>query len=222
MSQTAFKMEKEIIKIVQIKYLLHLPDGYEKGSPQQWPLILFLHGAGERGDDLERVKAYGIPKIVERDPSFPFLVLSPQCPEDSADSSWLVEQDAVMVLLDDITANYNVDPNRIFLTGHSMGGYGTWYLATEYPGRFAAIAPICGGGNPKRVKNLIGTPTWVFHGAKDDIVPLAESEEMVKLLLENGGDVKFVIYPESGHDSWTETYENPDLYAWFLRHSLTQ
>jgi predicted peptidase len=217
MSQNAYKAEIEITKKVQIKYLLHLPDGYKQPSQKKWPLILFLHGSGERGDDLELVKKHGISMIAERDPSFPFIALSPQCPEDSA---WIVERDAVMALVDEIMANYNVDPNRLYLTGLSMGGYGTWYLAAEYPGRFAAIAPICGGGNPKRIQELIGTPTWVFHGAKDDIVPLAESEKMVEMLRTNGGDVNFTIYPELNHNSWTETYENADLYAWFLGHSL--
>jgi predicted peptidase len=222
MSQTAGNMEKVITKKVRIKYLLHLPDGYEKASPKKWPMILFLHGSGERGDDLERVKMHGIPMIAERDPSFPFIALSPQCPEDSADSSWLGEQDAVMTLVNEIITNYNVDPNRLYLTGLSMGGYGTWYLAAEYPGRFAAIAPICGGGNPKRIKELSGTPTWVFHGKKDDVVPVSESEKMVEILRTHGADVRFTIYPDLNHDSWTVTYENPDLYTWFLSHSLTR
>jgi predicted peptidase len=221
MSQTAKKMEKEITKKVKINYLLHLPDGYEKAAPKKWPLIIFLHGSGERGEDLAQVKKYGIPMIAEQNPSFPFIVVSPQCPEDSADSSWLVEQDAVMTLVNEIIASHNVDPNRVYLTGLSMGGYGTWYLAAEYPGRFAAIAPICGGGNPKRIKELIRTPTWVFHGKKDEVVPLAESEIMVELLRTQGGDVRLTIYPELNHDCWTETYENPDLYTWFLSHALT-
>ncbi|WP_019423418.1 prolyl oligopeptidase family serine peptidase [Paenibacillus sp. OSY-SE] len=217
MSQTVLRMEKELKKKVQLNYLLHLPDGYEKGSPKKWPLILFLHGAGECGDDIELVKIHGIPKIVEQKPDFPFVAVSPQCP---ADSSWNVEQDAVMALVDEITAHHNVDSKRIYLTGLSMGGYGTWHLAAEYPGRFAAIAPICGGGNPKRINELKGTPVWVFHGAKDNVVPLAKSEEMVSTLRANGGDVKFTVYPDLKHNSWTTTYDNPELYAWFLSHSI--
>lgn len=217
MSQTANKLEKEITKKVRMKYLLHIPDHYEKESSIKWPLILFLHGAGERGDDLELVKAHGIPMIAERDPSFPFITISPQCPEDSF---WNAEQDGLMALVDEIIANFNVDPDRLYLTGLSMGGYGTWHLAAEYPGRFAAIAPICGGGNPNRIHELIGTPTWAFHGAKDDIVPITESKKMVDTLRENGGNVSFTIYPESNHNSWTETYNNPELYSWFLGHSL--
>lgn len=217
MSQAACRMEKEIIMKVQLNYLLHLPNGYEKESPQKWPLILFLHGMGERGDDMEKVKVHGIPKIVEQEPGFPFIAVSPQCP---ADSFWNAEHDAVIALLDEIAANYNVDSNRIYLTGLSMGGYGTWHLASVYPGRFAAIVPICGGGNPERAEALKKTPVWAFHGAKDEAVPLKESEKMVDALRACGGNAQLTVYPEAKHDSWTETYANPEVYAWLLRHSL--
>lgn len=218
MSQAACRMEKEIKKKVQLNYLLHLPEGYEKDSPKKWPLILFLHGAGERGNDIELVKIHGIPKIAEQDPKFPFIAISPQCPKHSY---WEAEQDAVMALLDEITANYNVNAKQIYMTGLSMGGQGTWHLAAEYPGRFAAIAPICGGGDPERINTLKGTPVWVFHGAKDSVVPLAASEKMVDTLRANSGDrdVKFTIYPDLNHDSWSKTYSNPELYAWLLSHS---
>lgn len=217
MSQTACQMTKEITKQVEINYLLHLPKGYEEQTSTKWPLILFLHGAGERGDDIDLVKVHGIPMIAEQDPSFPFIGVSPQCPKDSF---WQIEQDALMALLDEIIATYNVDPDRIYLTGLSMGGYGTWQLAAEYPQRFAAIAPICGGGNPERANELTGIPVWVFHGAKDSVVPLAESEQMVNALSEQSEDVKFTVYPDLDHDSWSITYSNPELYDWFLSHSL--
>ena len=99
-----------------------------------------------------------------------------------------------------------------------MGGFGTWALAAAHPERFAAIAPICGGGDPKQAERLKDLPIWVFHGAKDPTVPLARSEEMVKALKEAGGEPKFTVYPDAGHDSWTETYDNPELYEWFLAH----
>jgi predicted peptidase len=99
-----------------------------------------------------------------------------------------------------------------------MGGYGTWSLATEYPERFAAIAPICGGGDPKKAHLLKDMPVWVFHGAKDTVVPPERSEEMVNALKEAGGNVQYTVYPEADHDSWTETYNNPKLYEWFLKH----
>jgi predicted peptidase len=126
--------------------------------------------------------------------------------------------DALNALLDEVVAQYKVDKKRIYLTGLSMGGYGTWALAGTSPERFAAIVPICGGGDPADARRLKDIPTWVFHGAKDSVVPLSRSEEMVKALKEAGSDVKFTIYPEAEHDSWTETYNNPKLYEWLLQH----
>ncbi|WP_274361427.1 prolyl oligopeptidase family serine peptidase [Paenibacillus thermotolerans] len=217
MSQTSHTMVKEIVKTVRSNYLLYLPKQYEE-SEEKWPLIVFLHGAGERGSDIEKVKIHGIPKIAEGRDDFPFIAVSPQCPEDSF---WSVEIDALDSLINEIADNYRVDTDRIYLTGLSMGGYGTWTLSIAYPDRFAAIAPICGGENPARAAaTLKNVPIWVFHGAKDNVVPLRESEQMVEALQRVGGNVKFTVYPDADHDSWTETYNNPDLYEWFLKHSL--
>ncbi|HEX3000480.1 MAG TPA: prolyl oligopeptidase family serine peptidase [Armatimonadota bacterium] len=121
-------------------------------------------------------------------------------------------------LLDDICARYRVDPDRIYLTGLSMGGYGAWDMAIEFPDLFAAIAPLCGGGDPGAVAAIKHLPVWVFHGGKDPTVPLRSSEEMVQALQALGNPVQFTIYPEAGHDCWTETYNNPKLYEWFLQH----
>lgn len=217
MTQAAYRMEKEIRKKVALDYLLHIPDGYEQESAKKWPLILFLHGAGERGDNVERLTVHGIPKIAQGQPDFPFIAVSPQCPKNSR---WGAELDALIPLLIEIVDRYNVDTSRIYLTGLSMGGYGTWHLASILPGRFAAIVPICGGGNPEWAESLKETPIWAFHGAKDDIVPLSESEDMVKAIQAVGGNVKLTVYPDADHDSWTETYENPKLYEWLLQHSL--
>jgi predicted peptidase len=128
----------------------------------------------------------------------------------------------VIALLDEVQSKYKVDPDRVYLTGLSMGGFGTWETATQYPERFAAIVPICGGGRPYTVARLKNLPTWVFHGEKDNVVPIKRSEEMVDALKKAGGDVKFTRYPEAGHDSWTETYNNPELYDWFLKHTRGQ
>jgi predicted peptidase len=129
-----------------------------------------------------------------------------------------------LALLDDLLGRYAVDRDRIYLTGLSMGGYGTWYLGTEHANRFAAIAPICGGGYwfhgfPERVCRLRDTPVWAFHGAQDDVVPLGESETLVDTLRQCGGTVELTVYPDAGHDSWTATYANPALYQWFLAHT---
>ena len=200
----------------ELHYLLFLPSTYAV-HPQRWPLMLFLHGAGERGDDLQLVKRHGVAKIVEEQPAFPLLVVSPQCPPTEA---WAPEP--LLALLDDIEQHYDMDPERLYVTGLSMGGFGTWAVAIAAPNRFAAIAPICGGGDPSRVGVLRHLPVWAFHGARDPLVPLQRTVEMVEALRQCGGNVRFTVYPEAGHDAWTATYANPELYAWFLAHTRPQ
>ncbi len=216
--QQSQEFEKKVTKTLRCKYLMFLPEGYGE-KEKRWPLILFLHGAGERGDDLEKVKQHGPPKIVEKKKDFPFIVVSPQCPQDEW---WNGKLDVLINLLDDIVARYDVDTERIYLTGLSMGGYGTWALASAHPERFAAIVPICGGGGGFMAFRLKGIPVWAFHGAKDPVVPLKESKEMVDKIKAHGGNAKLTVYPEAGHDSWTQTYDNPELYDWFLEHRKAQ
>jgi predicted peptidase len=210
------------VREVQLKYLLHLPKDYKENSGRKWPLMLFLHGSGERGSNVWKVATHGPPKAVTNHTEFPFIIVSPQCP---ARQHW--SRDALMALLDDVTRRYAVDTNRVYLTGLSMGGYGTWELGVAYPERFAAIAPICGGGEmisvllSSREKSdaLKSLGVWAFHGAKDPTVPLSESERMVDALKKAGvAEVKLTVYPEAGHDSWTETYKNPEFYEWLLKH----
>jgi predicted peptidase len=195
---------------VEIDYLLYLPENYQ--SKQKWPLMLFLHGAGERGNDLEKVKRHGPPKLVDQGKEFPCIVVSPQCKE----GVWW-EPTELTVLLDELEKQYSIDPDRIYVTGLSMGGFGTWRLAAYTPDRFAAIAPICGGGEPYWARTIHEIPTWVFHGAKDSVVSVERSEEMVQAIREAGGEPKVTIYPDAGHDSWTETYNNPQFYEWLFR-----
>src|SRR5579871_899561 len=208
-NQAAQALEKTITKVIKVKYLLYLPKDYEKDADKKWPLILFLHGSGESGDDVEKVKTHGPPKLIAAGKEFPFIIVSPQSPGGGWDT------EALTYLLDEIQQKYRVDEDRVYLTGLSMGGYGTWALAIEHPDRFAAIAPIAGGGTPRRARRLKNIPTWVFHGAKDMTVPIKEDQDMVDALKAAGGDVKFTIYPDAGHDSWTQTYENPELFTWF-------
>ena len=213
-TQTERNLQINTAEKNSIKYLLYLPDD-DENSENHWPLILFLHGAGERGDDLSRVKSHGPPRLVNEGRSLPFIIVSPQCPENQR---W--EPEKLKLLLDEIITNYRVDQRRIYLTGLSMGGFGTWAMAAEYPNQFAAIAPVCGGGNPAFAKKLSRIPAWVFHGAKDDLVPIKKSEEMVNALKREDGNVRFTVYPEAGHDSWTETYNNQELYNWLLKYRL--
>jgi len=194
----------------QLKYLLHLPKDYDQ--KESWPLMLFLHGIGERGENLDRVKLHGPPKLIAAGKEFPFIVVSPQCPGDR----WWKPED-LSALLDEIVGKYKVDKDRIYVTGLSMGGFGTWSLAAFSPDRFAALVPICGGGDPNTAARLAHVPIWVFHGAKDPVVPFKRSEEMVAALKKANGNVKFTVYPEAGHDSWTEAYNNPELYDWLLQ-----
>jgi len=209
---------KKITKTVGCKYLLYLPADYGKDAKKKWPLIMFLHGAGERGENLELVKKHGPPKMIAQGKPFDFIIVSPQCPNDI----WWPEQTDVLIsLFDDIETKYRVDTDRIYLTGLSMGGFGTWSLTERYPQRFAAIAPICGGGERYAANRLKDVPVWAFHGAKDNVVPVARSQEMVDAVKKAGGDAKLTIYPEAEHDSWTQTYDNPQLYEWLLSHRIS-
>ena len=198
----------------RFNYLLFLPATYGADPGQKWPLILFLHGRGETGRSLNQIKAHGIPKKVEQQPGFPFITVSPQCPYDLC---WFSVLPTLNALLDEVVATYAVDTRRIYLTGLSMGGYGAWALASLYPGRFAAVVPICGGGEPAAVCCLKDVPVWAFHGALDELVLPGESQRMVDALKACGGNVRLTLYPDLGHDSWTRTYDDPALYQWLLQ-----
>ncbi len=221
------KLSREIRKTVRADYLISLPNDYDAKSKKGAPLILFLHGAGERGNDVWRASIHGPSKYAAQHPEFPFILVTPLCP---ADEVW--SNEVLLTLLDEVIAKHNVDEKRIYLTGLSMGGYGTWNLGLAHAKRFAAIAPICGGGErievllaargyagPVKLKDLRTLPIWAFHGAKDTVVPLLETERMIYALKQaKCEEVKFTVYPEATHDSWTETYNNPELYEWFLEH----
>ena len=194
---------------VSCNYLAYLPTDYE--AQEKWPVLLFLHGSGERGTDLEKVKVHGPPKLIAGGKQFPFIVIAPQCPRFQR---WEMSQ--LGALLDHVEATLKVDADRTYVTGLSLGGYGTWQLAANFPDRFAAIVPICGGGEPDSAAVISHLPVWNFHGALDRAVPLKASEEMIAALRKAGAEPKFTVYPEAGHDSWTATYENPELYDWLL------
>jgi predicted peptidase len=195
----------------KINYLLYLPEDYGKVD-KQWPVILFLHGAGESGNnELSKVKMHGPPKFCEAK-KLPFIVVSPQSPG----MGWQVE--GLNLLLDDILAKFKCDRDRVYLTGLSMGGSGTWKFAAEHPERFAAIAPMASGPDPKLAGLLKDLPVWTFYGAKDNAAGLKRLEDMVQALKKAGGNVKLTVYPDAGHDCWTVSYDNPELYTWLLEH----
>jgi len=203
-------------KKATVHYLLSLPKDYSKQD--KCPLMIFLHGMGERGTDLNRVKVHGPPKIVSKSNTTPFIIVSPQCPRSEF---WRV--DKLSKLLDHILATTKADPRRVYLTGLSMGGYGTWAWAAGEPQRFAAAIPICGGGNPANAGKLVELPIWAFHGGKDKVVALSKSNAMVDAIKKaKGTKVKLTVYPKAGHNSWTKTYNNPEIYKWLLSHKRTK
>lgn len=207
--------EKQIVKTVGYDLLLYTPQSFSQEEKKHWPLIIFLHGSGERGNDPNVLKVHSLPKVIDTRNDFPFIVISPQCPDGER---WNAE--ALNAMLDDALTKLPIDTNRIYLTGLSMGGLGVWKFAIAYPDRFAAIAPVCGWSHLEDVEKLKEKPVWVFHGAKDNVVPPNESEKMVQFL-EKFGNAKviFTLYPEANHNAWDATYSNPELYDWFLQYS---
>ena len=195
--------------------LVVLPEGYDDEPDREWPLLLFLHGAGERGDRLAVVGVHGPLKERRLGRDLPFVIVAPQVP---AGSRWTVGR--VAAALDAALATYRIDRRRVYLTGVSMGGFGTWEAIQEMPGRFAAAVAVCGGGLPLGVDRARDVPVWAFHGAMDAVVPIEASVAMVRALRGAGGNVTFTVYPDAGHDSWSETYANPEVYEWLLSHSL--
>ncbi|MFF1541613.1 dienelactone hydrolase family protein [Microbacterium sp. NPDC058269] len=198
-----------------LRYLVHLPDGYDADPSRLWPLVLFLHGAGERGSDVDLAAVHGPPKLADDGHEFPFVLVTPQCDESS---QWVAELSTLSALLDEVSAAHRIDPSRISVTGLSMGGFGTWSLAIRYPDRFAAIAPICGGLWMQSAAPIRSLPVWAFHGDADDVVPISATEQIVTELRSLDADVRFTRYAGVGHDSWTETYDNPEFYDWLLSH----
>jgi dienelactone hydrolase len=203
--QTAQKFVREV------GYLLSLPDHYTDDTSARWPLVLFLHGSGESGHDIDKVKVNGPPQLVDRGKKFPFILVSPQ---SDVPTGWDI--DVLYKLLQDIKKQYRVNNQKVYVTGLSMGGFGTWALAMKYPDEFAAIAPVCGGGDTSTAWKLRNIPVWCFHGAKDDVVLPISSINLVNAARRYNSSVKFTLYPNANHNSWDTTYNNDSLYLWML------
>jgi predicted peptidase len=176
--------------------------------------MIFLHGSGERGDSLELVKRNGPPSFLDKRTDFQFITVSPQCPKDSR---WIVED--LQAMFKQIIKKYRIDPDRVYLTGLSMGGFGTWAWACSHPDQFAAIAPVCGGGDQQFARYLKNLPVWAFHGEADPVVPVKRTIEMVEAVNAAEGTAKMTIYPGVGHNSWENAYNDPQLYEWFLQNT---
>lgn len=201
----------EVTLALGYRYRLSLPDGAPAGAG--WPLLVFLHGSGERGDDLELVARNGPPKLIAEGRRFPAIVASPQAP---AHAAW--DPHAVQALVDALRQRHAVDDDRIYLTGLSMGGYAVWDTLAAYPDTFAAAVPICGGIGAAIVaaERFAHVPVWIFHGADDPVVPVENSQRIRDALLAAGGAPAMTIYPGVGHDSWVRAYEDPALWAWLF------
>ncbi len=202
-----------------VGYLMYLPKGYVE-TEARFPLVLFLHGRGESYGPLSLVAKWGPPLMASEGQDLPYILVSPQCP---ADDSWAkpTQQKRLIELLDHITSSYRVDAKRVYLTGLSMGGYGSWRLAADQPDRFAAVVPVCGGGSPDDAGVLKSIPIWVFHGDQDNAVPFQKSVEMVDAIKAAGGTkIRFTSLEHIGHNCWSATYATPELYDWMLKQKL--
>jgi predicted peptidase len=199
------------------KYVLFVPPNY-KGD-KEYPVILFLHGAGSTGDDGQKQVKGGLAKhIRDAKQKFPFITIFPQ----AKTKGWGASGDngkRALAILDEVQKDYKTDKKRVYLTGLSMGGFGTWSLAAAHPERWAAIAPICGGGDPKTAAKFKDVPCWCFHGDADKTVSVEKSRAMIKALKDAGGNPKYTEYPGVEHNSWDKAYATPELYSWFLKHA---
>jgi predicted peptidase len=218
--------EKRTLKLDKdtLPYRLMKPADYD--PKQKYPLVIFLHGSGESGTDNEAQLKHGLKPLAsaEMRKQYPCFLVAPQCPDRKR--GWTGRKatkdhlagvgPVVLKLISELEKDFSIDSKRIYLTGLSMGGSGTWDLLAREPQLFAAGVPICGSGDPARAEKLAKIPLWVFHGDKDKAVDVDKSRKMVAAIKKAGGDPKYTEYPGVGHDSWTQSYENPELYKWLF------
>lgn len=246
------------------EYWLYLPRGFRQDGQEKWPILMFLHGGGERGNQIELVLRHGpIKEVVLKRRDLPFIIIAPQMPEFSEEEQkkqeaerakreaepkeeeddderlsllsrptgkpwkwgplgppegWHAIQGDLLQMVDNAIAEYQGDPDRVYLTGLSYGGFGTWYMATHHPQRWAAVAPICGAGENDLVHRIGQLPVWLFQGGRDTVVLAEWSLATADALDEAGGNVRVTVHEELGHDSWTRPYAGQELYDWFLSH----
>jgi predicted peptidase len=218
-----------------LPYRLLKPKAYDPG--QTYPLVVVLHGMGERGSDNASQLVNGVSELFASDAAmdrFPAVVIAPQCPdgEDMNEASWSNWRDEtpaitgptrlVLEIVKAVRKQFTIDSDRMYIGGLSMGGFGTWDVIQEYPDLFAAAFPICGGGDPHRAERIAQLPLWVFHGATDETVPPQLSRDMVRAIQEAGGHPGYTEYPDVGHDSWTSAFEEPRLLAWLFSQKRKQ
>lgn len=200
------------------RHVVYVPADYTPA--RAWPMILFLHGAGERGSDGLRQIAVGLGNAVMGDRArWPFVILFPQCP---VGVHWISQEETLLGMMRQTEDEYRIDAERVYLTGLSMGGFGTWAFGAKHADLFAAFAPICGGGDPAMAEAFRGKPIWAFHGDGDTVVPPERSVAMTDAATVAGADVQMTLLPGVGHNSWDAAYREHGLAEWFLEHTLTE
>lgn len=210
-------MEWKEFSLGKLRYVIHYPDGFDPATPH--PVLFHFNGAGSRGDDISfciDIDSVNLGSKVFHE--YPFVTVVPLCSADTWFDLWEHLEDLVRF----IAVQPYTDRRRIYMTGGSMGGYATWQLAMSMPEYFAAIAPVCGGGMYWNARRIVNIPIWAFHGGKDPVVFPEESQKMVDAVNQRGGNARLTVYPENGHNAWTDTYSNPELYRWFLSHEKAQ
>ena len=194
----------------RMEYLVNYPAGYEEGK--RYPVVLFLHGAGTRGEDIGVLERNFFLKMTQKYEEFSFITVAPHCKK----GTWFDYFETLKRFTQTVAAAPYTDPERLYLVGNSMGGYGTWQLAMSMPEYFAAIIPVCGGGMYWNAGQLVNVPVWAFHGEIDNVVNADESRRMVNAINGKGGNAKLTLYPDTKHDSWTPTFQNREVFAWLF------
>jgi predicted peptidase len=198
------------------KFWVYLPKRYE-ASKAKMPVIIYLHGSSRRGTDLERVKANGLAHLVDTRDDFEFAVVSPQAGYKYAwQQCWRAAD--IKLVVEHVLKTWRFDPERVYISGLSMGGYGVWTCGAANPELYAAAVPICGGGSPANAAKYASLPIWAFHGEEDYVVPISRSRAMVDAIKKAGGNARLTAYPEVGHNSYEKAYADPELYRWLLKH----
>jgi predicted peptidase len=216
----AQQFRKTVSREVLLDYFLYLPQGYD--GVQDFPLLLFLHGGGERGSDLQMLKANGIPRLIAEGQHFPFVIAAPQCP---LPYRWPDQIESLAALVEELASTYRIDRRRIYLTGLSQGGCGTWHLGMRYAHLFAALLPVCGYrpytyGYKEKSLPLRDMPIWTFHGVSDEIVDVSETDKLVEGLREHGSAIRYTRMEGVNHSGcWERVYAMPEIYEWLLQQS---
>ena len=193
-----------------MEYLISYPADYVEG--ERYPVVLFLHGAGTRGEDIQLLRNNFLSGLTQRHEEFSFITVAPHCKR----GTWFDYMESLIRFVKAIADAPFTDPARLYLFGNSMGGYGVWQLAMSMPSYFAAMIPICGGGMYWNAGQLVNVPIWAFHGADDHVVLAEESVKMVNTVNKLGGNAKLTIYPDTKHDAWTPTFHDREVFAWLF------